>query len=153
MSFSEFHNIAAEIVPVSAGAAGAQTAGALSAVTGEVIIDREAHNMPLSAVLLIIWQATLVSTHTFSLAYEVDHGEAANLSDTASLASDTAAVVCTGIVAGTAQDGVLAIPLDLGGAKRYLRVTVTPTTSAGSADTVIFAAAFILGGASLVPAV
>ena len=133
---------AAANVAVTAGGAGDATL-----VTG-IIIDRAAIGWPESAVLAIPFTATLGASATLSLAYTVQEGNQSNLSDAATLASATAAVVATG--AGTVT-GTFEVNLSLRGAGRYVRANWTPDLSAANTDTAALSAVLVTGGANRVP--
>jgi hypothetical protein len=133
---------AAANTSLTAGGAGDNTL-----VTG-VIIDRHALGLPESAVLALLWAATLAASQTLSLGWTLQHGDAANLSDAATLASATPAVVATGAGSPTGQ---LEANVSLRGARRYLRLNFTPDLSAANTDTATVAAAIVFGGAARLP--
>lgn len=136
---------AAANTAVTAGGGGDNTA-----VTG-VIIDRAAHNWPESAVLAIPFTATLAANATLTLAYTVQEGNNSGLSDAATLATATAAVVATGPAGGGTVTGVFEVSLPLRGAGRYVRANWTPDLSAANTDTAALSAVLVFGGANRVP--
>lgn len=125
-------------------------AGDNAAVTG-IIIDRAALGWPRSVVVAFPFNATLAAAATLSLAATVQHGDAANLSDAATFGSLAGGVIATGGDGGSTEAGQVELPLDLAGAKRYVRVNYTPDLSAGSTDTARLAAVAAFGGANRLP--
>lgn len=121
--------------------------GDATEVTG-VIIDRAEIGYPQSGVLAIPFTATLAASETLSIAYTVQEGNAANLSDAATLKSAAAAVVATGV--GTVT-GTLEIDLSLAGAGRYIRANFTPDLSRGATDTAALSAVIVFGGSDRLP--
>jgi hypothetical protein len=136
---------AAANTAVTAGGAGDNTL-----VTG-VIIDRAAIGWPESAVLAIPFTATLAAAATLTITPVVQEGNAANLSDAASLAAPGAQVVATGPVGGGTVTGTYELNLSLRGAGRYVRCNFTPDLSAGATDTAGLSAVLVTGGANRVP--
>ncbi|ABF42173.1 hypothetical protein Acid345_3172 [Candidatus Koribacter versatilis Ellin345] len=118
--------------------------GDATQVTGQ-IIDRATYGYPQSATAVIEYKAVLAAAATLSYAYTIEHSDASDMSGAATLASATSTLQDTGGGGGTTQRGVLAIPLNLGPAKRYLRVKFTPDLSAGSVDTLENAAVLAFG--------
>lgn len=152
MTFSLMHNVSAFLkalrasdnVSVTAGGAGDNTA-----VTGQ-IIDRHANGNPLSLAVAILFQAVLAAAATLTLkTVIVEHGDNSALSDAATfvtLETGTGSVVATGGGGGTTERGQKQYAVDLGGAKRYIRLKYTPDLSAGATDTAQVAAVAICGG-------
>jgi hypothetical protein len=136
---------AAANTAVTAGGGGDNTA-----VTG-VIIDRAALGWPNSAVLAIPYTTTLAASATLSLAFTAQEGQAANLSDAATLQTATLAVVATGPAGGGTVTGTFEVSLNLRGAGRYVRANFTPDLSAANTDTAALSAVLVFGGASRVP--
>lgn len=150
MSLMGTRDINSEITIRRAAANTAATAGGsgdATAVTG-VIIDRAALGWAESCVLAIPFTATLASTQTLSIAYTFQHGEDSGLSDAATLASATGAVVATG--AGTVT-GVFEVGVSLRGARRYVRLNFTPDLSAANTDTAALSAVIVFAGANRLP--
>jgi hypothetical protein len=123
-------------------------AGDNTLVTG-VTLDRAAMGWPESAVVCIPYTATLSAAATLSIGYTVQEGQAANLSDAATLVTLPLTVVATG--AGTIA-GEVEVNVSLRGAGRYVRVNFTPDLSAGATDTAALSAVIAFGGANRVPA-
>jgi hypothetical protein len=152
--FSFFHDIAAFIRYVFATANAAFTAGGSGnnvQVVG-VIVDRSAYDMPLSTAIGIRWKATLQATQTLSLSWVLQHGTESNLGDASTFVSGGPTVVATGPAGGGTLEGVLQIPVDLGGAEEFLRFEFTPDLSASGTDTGEADATFVFGGQSEIPA-
>jgi hypothetical protein len=149
MSTSEMRNIGQSISVRRAGANAAATAGGAgdnTAVTG-VIIDKMVIGNPQSLVAAILYTTTLGASATLSIAYTLQHGDAANLSDAATFATATT-IVATG--SGTFA-GELEANIALMGSKRYLRLNYTPDLSAASTDTAALAPVLVFGGADRLP--
>jgi hypothetical protein len=149
------HNIGAFIAAVNTGVAYNSVAAGSNDNTEKAgaIIDRAAHKTPLSMSLLIQYLAVLAATKTIKVGYRIEHGNDSALADTADFASLTPAVAATGGAGGSTESGVVKFDIDLGGAKRYLRINVTTDLSATSADTANAAAVAVFGGEDVVPAV
>ena len=158
MNFSDFHSIGTEIAAVDTGLNYnvVAAAGSDNAEVAGVIIDRESHGMPLSGCILIGWKATLGAAATLSIGYRLEHGDAANLSDTADFAKQLCAgnVVQTASASGGTYHGVLKVDLDLAGAKRYLRLNITEDLSAANTDVAVLSASpMVFGGEQVGPAI
>lgn len=132
-------------VPVTAGGAGDDTL-----VTG-VILDRAEKGFPQTGVLAIPFTTTLGATETLSLAYTVQSGNAANLSDAQTLVSATAEVIATGPAGGGTVSGVIEIDLPLRAAGRYVRANFTPNLSRANTDTAELSSVMVFGGADRLP--
>jgi hypothetical protein len=136
---------AAANTAVTAGGSGDDTE-----VTG-VTLDRLSMNSPQSAVLAIPFTATLAEGETLSLAYEVEEGQASNLSDAATLQSAATAVVATGPSGGGTVTGTFEVNVPLMGAGQYVRAKFTPNLSAANTDTAALSAVLVFGGAERLP--
>lgn len=117
-----------------------------------VIIDRAAIGFPQSCVVAIPFTATLAAGATLRLAWDIDDGNAANLSDAEVLMSAASAVVATGPVGGGTVTGTFEANVPLGGAGRYVRLQFTPDLSAANTDTAALSAVIVFGGADRLPA-
>ena len=97
---------------LSPAGTGAQTAGAVSPVTGPALDRFTAWNgaMPHTTQIAALWDTTLAAGKTLGFTF-------------------------TG--AGTSQ-GQTSFPVDLSGARRFVRLIVAPVMSAMSTDTVTF---------------
>jgi len=119
--------------------------GGSSAVNG-VIIDRRNF---LSAYISLGLGATAGTPTGSQLAWIVQHGDASNLSDVSTYATLTAlGAADANFTSGAAFNE----NVDLSGAKRYIRVVITPTFTAGTSPTVASAVAVILGDKAIQPA-
>jgi hypothetical protein len=107
------------------------------------IFDRSTNGFAQSVLAAINWKAVLAATKTLSIAWHLEHGDAANLSDAADLVNVGAAVVGTGPGGGGTVRGTFGNDIWLGGAKRYIRLKFTPDLSATSVDTAEIAALFV----------
>jgi hypothetical protein len=132
-------------------AATAGGAGDNTAITG-VIIDRAALGWPKSAVVAIPFTTTLAASATLQLAYTVQEGDAANLSDAATLQTAALATVATGPVGGGTVTGTFEVNVPLEGAGRYVRLNATPDLSAANTDTAAISGVLVFGGAERIPA-
>ena len=134
--------------PSSAVAAGSGD----SATTTGVTVDRAAFSpsMPRSLAAAVLFGATLASGKTLSLGYAVQHGDdGTNFTD---LQTATYAVVATGPSGGGAVVGELKIPVNLGSAKRYVRLNYATDLNATGTDTAVGQAAGFFAGFSRLPA-
>jgi hypothetical protein len=156
MSFSTQHNVGALVKVVRAAANTAVTAGGsgdAAEVTGATI-DRLAHGAALSAVFAIPYSAVLAAGKKLKIAYTIEHGDASDLSDKADFVDVAAVTVATGAATtGSTETGCLEIPVDLAGAKRYVRILFTPDLDAAGTDTAALSAVCVLGGEDRIPAV
>ncbi|MEB3421735.1 hypothetical protein ACFSDD_17785 [Salipiger marinus] len=148
----QMKDIGALILPLRAAANAAATAGGTgdnTAVTG-AIIDRAAVGMPQSGVLAIPFTATLAAGATLSVTYTVQEGETDDLSDAATLITDTV-VAATGPTGGGTVTGCLALDVKLRAGGRYVRCNYTPNLSAANTDTAALSALLICGGMDRLP--
>jgi hypothetical protein len=114
------------------------------------ILDRLADYARCPQSLLAIvtawftWDTGSGASDTNTLTIKVEHGDASNLSDAATLDSDTYTYTWA---ADGAADGVHMLPVDLSSAKRYIRVSakLTAAHSPTIADQYI-ASCVVLGG-------
>jgi hypothetical protein len=154
MGWSQNHDLGAYVGEVSAAAVCAQTAGATAPVTG-VIIDLQAVGPPLSAVVMIVFEAVLAVGKTLKFTYSLATSAAANMSSPTVLKSQDGtlagtAASGTGGAGGSTVDGILTVPVNLSAAQRYLQFGFTPVLSATGTDTVTAASLLILGGAGTI---
>jgi CO dehydrogenase/acetyl-CoA synthase delta subunit len=119
------------------------------------IIDRSTYNFPQTVCLALPYTVTLASgKKLFIKSAKVEHGDAANLSDTADYAAledSTGTAVATGAV--TASKGTKKYNVHLGGAKRYIRFDFTPDLDASGTDTAEVSAIAIFGDEPIYPAI
>jgi len=151
MSFSDVHNGGANVR--SARAAGNQTAtaggsGDATQVDGAWVSRKTATgSIALSAKAIISYTATLTAAATlkfaaqFQDAVDAAGAGAANYGD--AIASTTAA---TGGGGGTTETGTAEFDVDLGGAREFIRIRVTPDLSAGATDTAAWSAIYLFFG-------
>lgn len=116
-----------------------------------VILDRAALGFPKSCVVAIPFTATLAATQTLTVAWDIDEGDASNLSDAEVLTSAAAQVVATGPAGGGTVTGTFEANVNLGGAGRYVRLNFTPNLSASGTDTAALSAVIVFGGADRLP--
>jgi hypothetical protein len=119
--------------------------GGSTAVEG-TIIDRLNY---LSAYVSLGLGATAGTPTGTQLAWIIQHGNAANLSDATTYATLPAlGANNANFASGTAFNA----NVDLTGAKRYIRAVLTPTFAAGTTPTVAAAVQIILGDKAIQPA-
>lgn len=116
-----------------------------------VILDRAALGFPQSCVVAIPFTATLAANQTLAIAWDMDEGDASNLSDAEVLISAAAQVVATGPAGGGTVTGTFEANVKLGGAGRYVRLNFTPNLSASGTDTAALSAVIAFGGADRLP--
>lgn len=143
------HNIGAIVDVVYASAA----ASAVAAGTGDATtttgttIDRMGFSngsMPRSALASFVYDATLASGKTLSIAYAVQ--DSADGSTWADYQTAAGSVVATGPSGGGAVKGVLNIQVDLNSARRYVRVNSNPDLNASGTDTAVTRSVWVMGG-------
>ncbi len=137
--------IASAFTSVTAAGAGDNTA-----VTG-VTLDRFATgSMPLDAVVVIAWQATLASAQTLTIKnVAIEHSVDGSSWSTYKTWTDPG-IVATGVA--TAVKGVVELGLDLSSAKRFVRANHTPDMSASGTDTATTVVLLVLAGYDRLPA-
>ena len=149
------HNIGAVVDVVRASAA----ASALAAGTGDATtttgatIDRMGFSngsMPRSMLASVIYDATLASGKTLSIAYAVQ--DSADASTWADYQTAAAAVVATGASGGSVAAGQLNVQVDLNSARRYVRVNSLPDLSNTATDTAVTRSVVALSGFDRHPA-
>ena len=154
MSNVSKRSVGDEISVRRASASATATAGGsgdATAVTG-VIIDRAALGWPETAVIAIPFTATLAAAATLTITDTLQHGDASNLSDAATLSTQAAVTVATGPGGGGTVTGTYERNVSLRGAKRYVRVNFTPDLSAANTDTAALGSATIVfAGADRLP--
>lgn len=120
--------------------------GDTTTVTG-LTIDRMGFStgaLPQSALFGVLYEATLQSGKTLSLGYAVQEGaDGTNWSD---YQTATYVVVSTGGSGGSTNKGQFNIPVDLTGARRYVRFNYNPKCSATGTDTTYSDAVGVFGG-------
>ncbi|MBP2233089.1 hypothetical protein J2847_006424 [Azospirillum agricola] len=137
------------VITARAGSAiAAITAGSGSdnvAVNG-LAIDRNALGLPGSALVTLLFTATLGAGKTLSVpAFKIqDSGDGASW-------GDFTAFTAPGVVATTSGSGQTSAKVCLTGARRYVRVVFQPDLSAADTDTASVAASWTFGGFSVLP--
>lgn len=121
--------------------------GDATEVTGAAI-QRSTIGYPLSAVFVIPYLISLTAAKTFSLAYVVETS-ASSSSGYSDLVNVSATVIATGAL--TASAGQVEIPVDLSGAKDYVRIRFTPDLSHTSTDTAGLSAIAVFGSFANLP--
>lgn len=120
--------------------------GDATTVTGTTI-DRQGFSsgaLPQSALFGVLYEATLQSGKTLSIGYAVQEGpDGTNWSD---YQTATYAVVSTGASGGSTNKGQFNVPVDLTGARRYVRFNYSPKCSATATDTTYSDAVGVFGG-------
>jgi hypothetical protein len=158
MSFPLFHDSGSQIKAVRASDNAALTAGSTGDNTPVVgqIIDRSALGMPLSCAVVIAIKAILGDTNKLTLkSVTIDHGDDSALGDATTFATPADVDVLVDPASpggGSTMRGQQQYNVDLGGAKRYVRLTFTPDLNAANTDTGECAALWIFGGAPTLPA-
>lgn len=117
-----------------------------------VILDRAAMGYPQSCVVAVPFTATLAAAATLSIAWDIDSGNASNLSGSEVLDSAATQVVATGPSGGGTVTGTFEANVSLAGAGRYVRLNFTPNLSAANTDTAALSAVMVFGGADRLPA-
>lgn len=115
-----------------------------------VIIDRAAIGFPQSALVVIPYTATLGAGESLSLAYDVESGEASNLSDATPVQAATSAVIASSVGGGTVT-GEFTVDVPLAGAGRYVRLNYTPNLSRANTDTAALSSVIVFGGMDRLP--
>jgi hypothetical protein len=121
-------------------------------------IDREAFsNHPaLSCKVIIPYNASLAATETLTVVSNFQHSSASSAGwadfDDKDGSTQNSVVTTTGTTAATTPAAVLTYDVDLSSAKRWVRIQITPTLSAASADTCGIAGTIVFGGENTLPA-
>lgn len=135
---------------LSAAASGtAGGTGDNTAVTGVTIDRMVAGALAGSIALAIIGESTLAAAATLSLAYTVQ--DSVDGSTWTTYATGANAVISTGATGGSTNGIELDIDIDLGPAKRFVRILFTPDLSAANTDTFALRAVGFLAGFDRVP--
>lgn len=145
-SLGSLKNLSDAATAVAAGSGDAAT------TTGKTI-DRvgafATGSMPLSLAAAILWGATLATGKTLSIGYAVQHSD--DGSSWTDYQTATYAVVATGATAASVSSGQLEIGVNLGSAKRYVRVNSNIDLSATQTDTATARAAGFFAGFDRLP--
>lgn len=125
-----FHSAFNRVTPKTA--LNPQSISGTAAVNGNAIDRLNAQAMNIE----LLYGATANSPTGTQLAVKIQHGDASNLSD----AADFATVASLGATdANFTAGNVSAYGINLEGAKRYVRVVVTPTFTGGSSPALLLA--------------
>lgn len=134
---------------------GTSTAGGTgdaTSITG-LTIDRlgfGSGSPPQSALVGVLYEATLASGATLSIGYSVqDSADGTNFSD---YQTATYAVVSTGASGGSTNKGSFNVQVDLTNARRYVRFNYNPDLSATGTDTTYSDAVGFFAGSPTLPA-
>jgi len=134
------------------GTSTAGGAGDATTITG-LTIDREGFgngSLPFSALMGVLFEATLASGATLSVGYAVqDSPDGTNWSD---FQTATYAVAATGPSGGGAVKGQFNAQVSLTSARRYVRFNYNPDLSAASVDTSYSDGAGFFAGFDRLPA-
>lgn len=117
------------------GVSTAAGAGDATSITG-ITIDREGFSsgsLPNSALVGVVYEATLGSGKTLSVGYAVqDSADGATWAD---YQTATYTVVATGVSGGGVAKGQFNVQVNLSSARRYVRFNYNPDLSATGTDT------------------
>lgn len=127
-----------------------QTAGSTAAVTG-ITIDRAELGWPESLVIVVPISATLAANETVSLAHTLQTSAASDMSNPVTVDTATATVQATGAAGGSTETRLFSRNVPLRGARRYVRLNLTPTLSRANTDTVRLGGVLVFGGANRLP--
>lgn len=157
MSFVQTHDIGAYIAVLRALANTSLTAagtGDNTVITG-AILDRQAKDFPLSAVVAVPFTATLAaSKNLFLKNVLVEHGDDSGLSDVATFATledATGHAIATDSGSGSTLTGCKEYSIDLTGAKRYIRIKATPDLDASGTDTAAISGVVVYAPSAQLP--
>jgi len=122
--------------------------GDATTVTGQTIdrmkIGSGVGSMPLSALVAVLFSATLASGQTLSVTFDVqDSPDGTNFSD---YATTSAVVAATGPSGGGTVRGENVLQVSLTSARRYVRLLFVPDLSATGTDTAVAIGAAFVGG-------
>lgn len=138
---------------------GAGVGGSGTPVNGNVFDRLASRNMHLSGKLQLAYKFTGASGHTATVAWAVRDSDAsggtyANVDQsTPAEHPSSGSSTITANNDGSAVRGVVEVDVDLQGANRYLRPTVTPTLSHSGVDTLNLTGVWALGGSEILPSV
>jgi hypothetical protein len=126
--------------PASLTAAGT---GDNTSKTG-IVIDRQALNMPMSAVAAVLADATLASGANLKVTFTISEGpDGTNFSTYQTSAAQTTLTAAGG---ATTKSGETRLAVNLSGARRYIRLDHVPDLSASGTDTAVTRAVWVFGG-------
>jgi hypothetical protein len=132
--------------PASATAAGT---GDNTSKTG-IAIDREALNMPMSAVASVLADATLSSGANLKVTFTISEGpDGTNFS---TYQTSAALTTLTAVGGASTKSGQVSLAVNLSGARRYVRLDHVPDLSASGTDTAVTRAVWAFSGEDRLPA-
>lgn len=137
----------AGLVTVRAGS----TSNALTAAgTGDnttkagISIDRQALNLPLTAVAAVMADATLTSGANLKVTFTVSHSD--DNSSFTDYQTTGAQTTLTAVGGASTKTGKISLAVNLSTAKRYVRLDHVPDLSAAGTDTALTRAVWVFGG-------
>lgn len=137
----------AGLVTVRAGS----TSNALTAAgTGDnttktgISIDRQALNLPLTAVAAVMADATLTSGANLKVTFTVSHSD--DNSSFTDYQTTGAQTTLTAVGGASTKSGQIRLAVNLSTAKRYVRLDHVPDLSAAGTDTALTRAVWVFGG-------
>lgn len=140
------HNVASVVTVRAGSSSNSSTAagtGDNTTKTG-ITLDRQALQLPHSAIATVLCDATLASGNTLTVAFTIE--DSADNSTFGTYQTTAATTVLTGVSGGAAQSSQISLAVDLGSAKRYVRAKFIPDLSAAGTDTAITRAVWVLAG-------
>jgi len=146
------HNVGA-LVSVRIGST---STSATAAGTGDnttktgIAYDRMALGMPRSAVASVLADATLASGANLKVTFSIQHSD--DNSTFTEYASQAATTTLTAVGGAAAKSGQLNLAVDLGSAKRYVRLDHIPDLSAAGTDTALTRGVWTFAGEDRLPA-
>lgn len=137
----------ASVVTVRAGS----TSNALTAAgTGDntakngISMDRQALNLPLSAVAVVCADATLASGANLKVTFTISHSD--DNSSFTDYQTTGAQTTLTAVGGASTKTGQIRLAVNLSGAKRYVRFDHVPDLSAAGTDTALTRAVWVFCG-------
>lgn len=143
----------ARSAPSGAGSLTAGGGGDNTAINGPYFDRKSAdYSRPLSCKVVISFRAVLAAGATLSIAAKLQDAVDAAGTGAADYGDALAsAIVATGGVGGSTEEGTIELDFELEGAREFIRSVVTPDLSAANTDTAIVSACLVLFGADRVP--
>lgn len=145
------HDIGAHLASQAGGAGTAVAAGSGDATEVDgPWVDRTGF---ISCKLVITYKAVLADAESISFAANLQDATADDGTGAADFGDALANAIFATSSGGTTEEGVAELDIDLVLANQYIRAQVTPDLSASGTDTLTWAAAIVMGGAIVEPAV
>jgi hypothetical protein len=129
---------------------GSTSTAATAAGTGDnttkngISIDRQAINMPMSAVAAVLADATLASGANLKVTFTISHSD--DNSSFTTYQTTSAQTTLTALGGASTKSGETRCAVNLSGAKRYVRLDHIPDLSAAGTDTSLTRAVWIFAG-------